>query len=411
LRHSKVPVVICADNDAWNDKNIGLIKANVCRDKLGVMVIAPKFKDVATKPTDFNDLQNLEGIQRVTELLDKPFMGNEERIMARVRKYALSSRGKFTTYDIDRELGLVGQEERNIRWKELSDLIQKGLVEQDDNKRDTFRALDHSLNVFDLSRNIEEPHFDINLPLGISEHAKISERNLIMIAGESNAGKTTLAIEMLLENIHIQKGNGRKMFYFTSEMSQAELVTNLDRFGGYELFSDCQFIDRQFEVYDVIKTNQDMQRGLVFLDFLETRGGEYNKTVSEVQRLYEAMSTGVCVVLVQKQEGKQWGKGGSGMLEKPRLAINLSHLFRSPHGTVCVAKIAKCKTPARDDYSIDGMSLIYIVNKEGATPLTQWGYVTQEQMDAIVLTLKTELGVTSSKNTLEINNGNMQLFK
>ena len=71
---SDVDITVAADNDAWvklpdGDKraakpaeNTGVVKAKECCDN----VIIPRFKNVSTYPTDFNDLHILEGINAVT---------------------------------------------------------------------------------------------------------------------------------------------------------------------------------------------------------------------------------------------------------------------------------------------------------------------------------------------------------
>lgn len=56
-------IIVCADNDAWTDGNPGVKVANGIGNELNMRVIVPQFRDTATKPTDFNDLAALEGIE------------------------------------------------------------------------------------------------------------------------------------------------------------------------------------------------------------------------------------------------------------------------------------------------------------------------------------------------------------
>lgn len=58
-------ITICADNDQWTDGNPGIKKAQEAGKNLGVKVVWPEFKDTSSKPTDFNDLASLEGIEQV----------------------------------------------------------------------------------------------------------------------------------------------------------------------------------------------------------------------------------------------------------------------------------------------------------------------------------------------------------
>lgn len=70
--HTSSDIVVAADNDQWTLKpdntpyNPGLESANACASSVkGCSVVYPSFKDLSTKPTDFNDLFILEGKDRV----------------------------------------------------------------------------------------------------------------------------------------------------------------------------------------------------------------------------------------------------------------------------------------------------------------------------------------------------------
>ena len=62
-------IIICADNDAWTAGNPGLTKATEAAKAIGALLAAPSFRDTSKKPTDFNDLHQLEGLQRVRDCL------------------------------------------------------------------------------------------------------------------------------------------------------------------------------------------------------------------------------------------------------------------------------------------------------------------------------------------------------
>jgi putative DNA primase/helicase len=58
---------IAADNDQFKAKNVGIEKANEAAKILhGAPVVFPSFSDLREKPTDFNDLAKLEGLNAVT---------------------------------------------------------------------------------------------------------------------------------------------------------------------------------------------------------------------------------------------------------------------------------------------------------------------------------------------------------
>jgi P4 family phage/plasmid primase-like protien len=59
----KQPIIIAADNDQWTDGNPGLSKAKKVTEIVSdASYVSPDFTDIETKPTDFNDLHVLEGL-------------------------------------------------------------------------------------------------------------------------------------------------------------------------------------------------------------------------------------------------------------------------------------------------------------------------------------------------------------
>lgn len=76
-KYTKAKLVICGDNDLWSKKpdgtlfNSGRIKAEETAKKLFTSAVFPEFKNIESKPTDFNDLHILEGIAAVEKQIMK----------------------------------------------------------------------------------------------------------------------------------------------------------------------------------------------------------------------------------------------------------------------------------------------------------------------------------------------------
>lgn len=71
-RFPSMRLVIAGDDDRWKPEvgNIGRTKAEAVAEKHGCRAVFPEFKDDSTKPTDFNDLHVLEGLEVVQMVLD-----------------------------------------------------------------------------------------------------------------------------------------------------------------------------------------------------------------------------------------------------------------------------------------------------------------------------------------------------
>lgn len=71
--YPEAEITICGDDDQWTKKsdgtlwNVGREKAKFAAGAINASKIFPRFKNLQSRPTDFNDLSQLEGIQSVKE--------------------------------------------------------------------------------------------------------------------------------------------------------------------------------------------------------------------------------------------------------------------------------------------------------------------------------------------------------
>ena len=69
-KHPEVKLIIAADNDRWSTlhddtPNPGIHYAREAAKEVGAEVAIPDFKHLSSKPTDFNDLRQMEGSRAV----------------------------------------------------------------------------------------------------------------------------------------------------------------------------------------------------------------------------------------------------------------------------------------------------------------------------------------------------------
>ena len=60
-------IIIAGDDDKWTDGNPGRTAAEAAAKRHGCKVVFPKFSDEATRPTDFNDMAAIDGLDAVRE--------------------------------------------------------------------------------------------------------------------------------------------------------------------------------------------------------------------------------------------------------------------------------------------------------------------------------------------------------
>ena len=69
-KYSDRKIIIAGDNDLTKPRNTGKEKAEEVAREFVFEVLLPSFKDISSKPSDFNDLHQLEGIEEVKKQLD-----------------------------------------------------------------------------------------------------------------------------------------------------------------------------------------------------------------------------------------------------------------------------------------------------------------------------------------------------
>jgi len=83
-RYPKARIIIAADNDRWTTEpidNPGVHYARLAAQEFGAFVVAPEFADLSSKPTDFNDLHAMEGLDAVCTQVEPrpPVPANDNR--------------------------------------------------------------------------------------------------------------------------------------------------------------------------------------------------------------------------------------------------------------------------------------------------------------------------------------------
>lgn len=68
-------IIVCADNDQWTPGNPGVTKAGSAAKEVRASVVMPQFQDTKNRPTDFNDLARLFGLDAVRSQILTPLKG------------------------------------------------------------------------------------------------------------------------------------------------------------------------------------------------------------------------------------------------------------------------------------------------------------------------------------------------
>ncbi|KYC44353.1 MAG: hypothetical protein AMQ74_01978 [Candidatus Methanofastidiosum methylothiophilum] len=167
--------------------------------------------------------------------------------------------------------------------------------------------------------DIEISEIYMRFPLSVENYVHIYPKNIILLNGVPNSGKTAFALEVARMNRNIYTEPTR---YISTEMGAGELknrlklypeeIINLDSWA-----TDIQFIERSGDFADIILPN-----GITILDYLEVYD-EFYRVASIIADIHKKLNEGVAVIILQKDPNKSYGVGGPMNNWKPRLSMNL----------------------------------------------------------------------------------------
>jgi len=217
--------------------------------------------------------------------------------------------GYFSVTDCRQALQPVTDSDQTTFRVILHRLAKRGLIEKHGNKDGVYRRIDTELEKIDfLSANSDA--LALQWPFGIQNFVKIHPGNIIGCAGESNSGKTALAL-----NFARLQQDRFDVHYFSSEMGKTELRERLLKF-PYPLESwKVNFWERSSNFADVIRPD-----AINIIDFLEIHD-EFYKIGLYIKDIFDKLKTGIAFILIQKNKNTDFGLGGMRSLEKARLYL------------------------------------------------------------------------------------------
>jgi len=237
----------------------------------------------------------------------------DRNITEEVKQWVLTTRGHWTTTDNHNGLQLTTKQEKKAANMALLRLVEEGLIERHGEKNGCYRLIESNSDEIDFL-NVEDKVVDLRWPFDIEKWVKILPKNIIVIAGEANAGKTAFLLNVCFLNMGKFKIN-----YFSSEMGAMELRDRLKKFEANlkNWKEDINFRERSTNFADVIKPND-----VNIIDFLEITD-EFYKVGGMIKEIYDKLKKGVAIIALQKNKGTDLGLGGARSIEKARLYLSI----------------------------------------------------------------------------------------
>jgi len=257
------------------------------------------------------DAENLEEAKEKLATIQVKI--NPDRVLAEeVREWVEKQVGVFTNKDIYHELGIKEKKDKKNVSAILARMEKDGLIERSKRRAGVWRRVDDDVELMDF---VNAPVEEISLlwPFGIEKMVRIFPRNIIVVAGHSDAGKTCFLFNFIKMNM-----DKHDIYYFNSEMGETELKERLGKFEGMEL-KDWRFFpfERSSDFHDVIRPDD-----INIIDYLEI-GDNFYMIANQIAEIHKRLVKGIAIIAIQKERGRDYGRGGSFSLEKPRLYLSI----------------------------------------------------------------------------------------
>ena len=232
------------------------------------------------------------------------------------REFVETTDGYFSTTDCHKQLQATTSDHKKSINMALSRLVASGVLEKHGERNGCYRKVNQvEDNIIDLT-TADNKSLVIKFPLGIHDLVKIMPKNIIVIAGESNAGKTAFLLNTAAKNMI-----DHEVVYFSSEMGGAELKERLLNFNEkvpFTMWSHCTFIERSNDFDVAIRPN-----AINIIDFMEIHD-EFYKVGGFIKKIFDKLDQGIAIIVIQKNKGREDGLGGQRSIEKARLYLSMS---------------------------------------------------------------------------------------
>jgi len=221
--------------------------------------------------------------------------------------------GYFDVTDYYREASIVRPEDKHAVVVAIGRMAREGVIEKHGGKRGVYRRIARECEEIDFLHAPDEP-LDLRYPLGIERYFNTYPKNIIVVAGSKDSGKTAFLLDFVRLNM-----SKFRIYFFSSEMGATEMRKRLEKFPlGLDAWKFYPK-ERSRDFADVIQPDD-----INIVDFLEIQEDFY-RVGGMLSEIYRKLRRGIALVALQKNRGNELGVGGDRSLEKPRLYLTLEN--------------------------------------------------------------------------------------
>jgi len=253
--------------------------------------------------------------------------------------------GAFSVRDIWHELGIESPDNKQYLRVILSRLVQAGVIVH--GSRDgTYRKVDSERKPIDWQGTRHRPCVALKFPFGLEQHCRIRPKNVVIVAGEKNVGKTGFLYNFITMNML-----DFTIDLFNSETGPEQMDERMQPFGIPEPAPFGVF-ERYDNFADVIHPDH-----ITVIDYLDFNSEVY-LIGAEIDAIFRKLNQGVAIIGIQKPPGRDLGYGGPFSAKRAALYISMSSSR---------LKLLYVKTPANPKVNPNNMTWSFRIGEDGVT--------------------------------------------
>jgi hypothetical protein len=277
--------------------------------------------------------------------------------------------GSFQLADVARELGIITPEGKAVLRVYLNDFVKEGKVQRVKNRDGIFRPVDNDLTEINLINVDLEKKIPLKLPFAIDQYVEFYPKNIVLVAGESNSGKTCFLYNTAFMNCNDFVVD----FYTNNEASPQEIAKRLTALGS-PIPPPFHIYERYDNYADVVNPDH-----LTIIDYLDLDSEVY-LAGDEINKIHQKTN---CIAVIgmqlppptvtfdrgqKKVTHRKLAYGGAFTQKKPVLYLDLWSNGR-PNSGIC--RIEKAKNRAIPNVNPNNMMWEYEIDNWGAK-YTNW---------------------------------------
>jgi hypothetical protein len=246
----------------------------------------------------------------------------ERNLKQDVKSWITCADGIFSVSTVIQELGVKDRQGKKNVSDYLVQFCKEGIIEKYETKRGIYRPVEVQCDPIELIDN-NTSGLNILYPGQVDKLCKTYPKNIIVVAGEPNAGKTAWLLNAALLNQSLHE-----VHYFSSEMGQDELVARVKRFGLSLDSWKVKFWDRAGDFHDVIRPD-----AINIIDFLEMHT-DFWRVGALIKNIFDKLNNGIAIIAMQKNPSRKdkdgnmqnyLGLGGYRGAEKARIYLTMGY--------------------------------------------------------------------------------------